>query len=94
MPRGKSDGTLTLLFSHEFKKLFQDAAAQSGMSLRDFAMASLIEASQKILLQHQVTRLSRRDWQRFARALDDTSTRPNRALIKAAQRYRSQVRDA
>jgi hypothetical protein len=40
--------------------------------------------------QH-VTRLSERDRQMLAAMLDDESTKPNDALVKAAKRYKKQI---
>ena len=47
--------------------------------------------ARRILHEQQVTRLSERDRQLFVEMLDDQSTKPNRALAKAAKRYKKQV---
>lgn len=92
MPRAKSDNRLNFRLNSELKKTIEDAAAQSGQTVSDFAISTLVQASRRILHEQEVTRLSDRDRKRFMDMLDDQSTRPNKALVKAARRYKKQVR--
>lgn len=75
----------------DLKKTIEDAAAQMGQSITDFAVSTLVQAARRILHDRQVTELSERDRQAFAAMLDDDSSRPNEALVKAAKRYKKQV---
>lgn len=75
----------------DLKKTIEDAAAQMGQSITDFAVSTLVQAARRILHDRQVTELSERDRQAFAAMLDDDSSRPNEALLKAAKRYKKQV---
>ena len=92
MARAKSDARLNFRLPGELKQTIEDAAAEMGQTVSDFAISTLVQASRQILLDQQVTRLSARDREVFAAMLDDTSTKPNKALDQAAARYRKQVR--
>ncbi len=86
-----NDARLNFRINGELKKTIEDAAAKMGQSVSDFAISTLIQASRKILMDEQVTRLTDRDRQIFAKMLDDESTAPNAALVKAAKQYKKQV---
>ena len=91
MPTTNSDARINFRLSLELKKTIEDAAAEMGQSISDFAISNLVHAARKILHEQQVTRLSERDRQVFAARLDDESSKPNEALVKAARRYKKQV---
>ena len=91
MPATKSDARLNFRLTSELKKTIEEAAAQSGQSISDFAVSTLVQASRRILHEQQITRLTERDRQLFVEMLDDQSPKPNAALIKAAKRYKKQV---
>ena len=91
MSRAKSDTRINFRLSGELKKTIEDAAAQMGQTVSDFAVSTLVQASRKILNDQQVTRLSDRDRALFVKMLDDESTKPNEALVRAAKRYKKQV---
>ncbi len=76
----------------EIKHAIENAAAQRGQSVSDFAVSTLAQAARQILHEQNVTRLSLRDHKRFMAMLDDESSRPNQALIAASKRYSKQVR--
>jgi uncharacterized protein (DUF1778 family) len=86
-----SDARINFRLSSDLKKTIADAAAEMGQSIRDFAISTLVQAARKVLRDRQVTRLSERDRQLFAAMLDDESSKPNDALVKAAKRYKKQV---
>lgn len=91
MSTGKSDARINFRLSGDLKKTIEDAAAEMGQSVSDFAISTLVQTARKILHDQQVTRLSERDRQRFVAMLDDESSHPNDALVKAAKRYKKQV---
>ena len=91
MPGAKSEARLNFRLAGELKKTIEEAAAQMGQTVSDFAVSTLVQTARRILHEQQVTRLSERDRQFFVEMLDDQSTKPNRALVKAANRYRKQV---
>ncbi len=91
MPTAKSDARINFRLGSELKKAIEDAAAQMGQSVSDFAVSTLVQTACKILHDQQSTRLSERDRLLFVAALDDESTKPNDALVKAAKRYKKQV---
>jgi len=91
MPPADKDARMSLRLSGALKKMIEAAAAEVGQTINEFANVSLAEAASKILQDRRVTRLSDRDRRRFVAALDDESSQPNEALIKAAERYRKQI---
>ena len=91
MATTNSDARINFRLSNELKKTIEDAAAEVGQSISDFAISTLVQTARKILHDQQVTRLSERDRQLFVAMLDDESSKPNDALVKAAKRYKKQV---
>ncbi len=86
-----NDARINFRLSSDLKKTIEDAAAEMGQSVSDFAISTLVQTARKILHDQQVTRLSERDRQLFVAMLDDESSKPNDALAKAAKRYKKQV---
>ena len=91
MSEAKSDARLNFRLASELKRTIEEAAAQTGQSISNFAISTLVQASRRILHEQQVTRLTERDRQLFVEMLDDESTMPNAALTKAAKRYKKDV---
>jgi uncharacterized protein (DUF1778 family) len=91
MPGARNDARLNFRLSGELKKTIEDAAAELGQSVSDFALATLARKARSVLRDQATTRIGGRDRKRFMQLLDDTSTEPNEALSKAARRYRKQV---
>ena len=85
------EARFNLRLSSELKKTIEDAAAVMGQSVSEFAIYTLVQSARKTLQEQGVTRLSERDRRRFVALLDDESTRPNEALVKAAKRYETQL---
>lgn len=85
------DARLNFRLSAELKETIEEAAAQLGQTVSDFAISTLVATARQVLQEHQVTRLSRRDRDRFAALLDDTRSRPNKALRGAAARYKERA---
>jgi uncharacterized protein (DUF1778 family) len=84
---GKNDARLNFRLPTEIKETIEEAAARLGQTVSDFAISTLAQTARQVIQDHQITRLSRRDRDRFAALLDDTSVDPNAALIGAAKRY-------
>jgi len=82
-----NDARLSLRLPSEWKRTIEEAAAQLGLSVTDFAVATLVEDARQVLARHQATELSSRDRDLFLALLDDADTGPNEALRAAAQRY-------
>ena len=91
MPTARSDDRINFRLSHELKQTIEDAAAEMGQSVSDFAVSTLVQTARKILHDQQVTRLSDRDRQHFLAMLDGEASEPNDDLIKAAKRYKKQI---
>ncbi len=91
MSTAKSDARINFRLSNELKQTIEDAAAEMGQSVSDFAVSTLVQTARKILHEQQVTRLSDRDRQHFLAMLDGEASEPNKALVNAAKRYKKQV---
>lgn len=85
------EARINFRLSSNLKKTIEDAAAEMGQSVSDFAISTLVHTARKILHEQQMTRLSEQDRKRFVAMLDDESSKPNDALLKAAKRYKKQV---
>jgi uncharacterized protein (DUF1778 family) len=92
MPKAKNDARINFRLSRELKQTIEDAAAQTGQSVSDFAVSTLVQTAKKILHDQQVTRLTDADRELFLKILDNDSSKPNHALVAAAKRYKKQVR--
>jgi len=69
------------------KEKIEQAAAVSHQSITDFVVTSLLRASEEALERQQLIQLSIRDRDVFLAALEN-DVRPNRALRKAADRFK------
>jgi uncharacterized protein (DUF1778 family) len=63
-----------------------------GQTVSDFAVSTLVQTARRVLHDENVTKLSKRDRDTFLAIIDDTSTRPNKALRDAVKRYKKRVR--
>jgi uncharacterized protein (DUF1778 family) len=85
------EARLDFRLSGALKETIEEAAAQLGQSVSDFAISTLVTAARQVLQEHQATRLSQRDRDRFVALLDDAEARPNEALRAAAKRYKERA---
>ena len=69
------------------KRLIKDAAEARGVTVTDFIVSTMQEASVRILSDLQVLSMSRRDQEAFAEALLSDDGRPNEKLRRAAERH-------
>jgi len=76
--------------SLEQKELFQLAASLSGVSLTDFVVSHLINASKRIVKEHDILALSREDTRIFVDALLEPA-QPNKNLQQAYSRYKENI---
>ena len=92
MPTAKTEARINFRLNAELKQTIEEAAAEMGQSVSDFAVATLVQTARRILQDSQSTRLSERDRKLFTAMLDDESSKPNQALRKAVAKYKKQVR--
>ena len=85
MPTTNSDARINFRLSLELKKTIEDAAAEMGQSISDFAISNLVHAARKILHEQQVTLISERDRQVFAAMLDGESSMAERGAYESEQ---------
>jgi uncharacterized protein (DUF1778 family) len=85
------DARLNFRLSADLKETIEEAAAQLGQTVSDFAISTLVTTARQVLQEHQVTRLSQRDRDHFVSLLDDAESRPNKALRAAAKRYKERA---
>jgi uncharacterized protein (DUF1778 family) len=68
------------------KRLFERAAALEGVTLTDFAIASMQQAAARAIRQHSRMELSERNQRAFLEAVMNPPE-PNKALRDAARAY-------
>ena len=78
---------LDIRLNSKAKEKIEQAAAVSHQSITDFVVTSLLRASEEALERQQLIQLTNRDRDLFLAALE-TDVRPNRALRKAAERFK------
>lgn len=81
---------ISIRIPEELKREVEEAATQTGQSLSEFAIATLLDRARAIAEQTRSTRLTNTDRDLFLAMLDDTSTKPNKALVAAAKKYKKQ----
>jgi uncharacterized protein (DUF1778 family) len=77
---------IALPISPQHREMIEQAAAQSGHSLDDFAVTTLVEKAREVLQSGSMRVLSERDARRFLELLD-ADVEPNEAQRAAANRY-------
>lgn len=87
------DVRLSFRLPAEFKSTIEEAAAELGQTVSDFAISTLVQTARRVLQSRDVTMLSDRDREAFIAVLDDKSAKPNRALRDAVKRYRRDVEE-
>ena len=87
----KNDARLTVRMPADLKRTIEDAAAQLGQTVNNFAVSTLVDTARQVIHEQRVTELTRRDWKLFAAIIDDASAKPNKALAAAAKRYKRRV---
>jgi uncharacterized protein (DUF1778 family) len=78
---------LDIRLNPQAKEKIEQAAVVSHQSVTDFVVTSLLRASEEALERQEIIRLTNRDRDLFLAALE-TNTRPNKALRKAAGRFK------
>jgi uncharacterized protein (DUF1778 family) len=82
---------LDVRITAQAKDKIEQAAVVSHQTVTDFVLTSLLRASEEALQRHDTVRLTNRDRDLFLAALD-AEIRPNRALRKAADKFKRQYR--
>jgi uncharacterized protein (DUF1778 family) len=88
----RNDTRLNLHLRSNLKQLVEQAADELGQSVSDFAVAAIVQAAREVIQRRNVTDLSNRDRDRLLALLDDTDAKPNKALRRAAQKYKQRVK--
>jgi uncharacterized protein (DUF1778 family) len=78
---------IDLRTSLEVKELIVRAASTAGMSVSAFLLGTAQEKAKQILAESETITLSTRDWNAFAKALDNTE-KPRPKLTAAMKRHR------
>jgi uncharacterized protein (DUF1778 family) len=80
-----------LRISADQKRLIERAATLSGQTLSSFILGTTVERAREIVRESAVIDLSNRDRDRFLKALEDDSARPNAALRRPARRHKAML---
>lgn len=78
---------IDLRTSRDVKELIVRAATAAGMSVSAFLLGTAQERARQILAETEMMALTSRDWNAFARALDN-SDKPRPKLSAAMKRHR------
>ena len=78
---------IDLRTSPEIKELIVRAASTAGMSVSAFLLGTAQERARQILAEREMITLSSRDWNAFAKALDNAD-KPKPKLSAAMKRHR------
>lgn len=78
---------IDLRTSPEIKELIVRAASSAGMSVSAFLLGAAQERARQILAEKEMITLSSRDWNAFAKALDNAD-KPRPKLSAATKRHR------
>ncbi len=82
---------LEIRLNQQAKEKIEEAAVVSHQSLTDFVVTNLLRVSEEALERQRIIHLSDRDRDLFLTALKE-DVRPNRALRKAAERFKRTYR--
>jgi uncharacterized protein (DUF1778 family) len=88
MSTATSDARLNFRLTGDAKATIEEAAALSGQTVSDFAIAALTASARQVIDQHDQTLLNSRQREAFLALLDHKAARPNKALAAAARRYK------
>jgi uncharacterized protein (DUF1778 family) len=80
-----------LRLSSAQKRLIEQAATLSGLTVSGFILDSTIERAREVLREAAVIELSARDRDRFLAALNDEHAGPSPALRRAARRHKQML---
>ncbi|HEY3579492.1 MAG TPA: DUF1778 domain-containing protein [Pyrinomonadaceae bacterium] len=85
--RSAQAARLDIRLNPQAKEKIEQAAVVSHQSVTDFVVTSLLRASEEALERQQMIHLTNRDRDLFLAGLEK-DVRPNRALRKAAERFK------
>ncbi len=88
----KNDARLNFRLSSELKEMIEQAAAQLGQTVSDFAVSTLVSSARNVIEEHDRTELTNRDREQFIALLDDARVKPNETLAAAARKYKKRTR--
>ena len=83
---------IDLRTSPEIKDLIVRAASTAGVSVSAFLLGTAQERAKQILAESEMISLTSRDWNAFAKALDNTN-KPRPKLSAAIKRHRDWQQD-
>ena len=83
---------IDLRTSPEIKELIVRAASSAGMSVSAFLLSTAQERAKQILAEKEMITLTSRDWNAFAKALDNAE-KPRPKLSAAIKRHRNWQQD-
>ena len=78
---------IDLRTSSEIKELIVRAASTAGMSVSAFLLGTAQDRARQILAEREMVMLTARDWNAFAKALDNTD-KPRPKLSAAIRHHR------
>lgn len=83
----RNDARINVRLPSVLKRTIEEAASALGQTVSEFAVSTVVREARQVLQDVQITRLSKRDRDRFLAALDDADAKPNASLKAAARRH-------
>ena len=90
-PQSNRAVRLNVRLNAQAKEKIEQAAVASHQTVADFVVSALLRASEDALARHHTIHLTNRDRDLFLAGLDRVA-RPNRALRKAATKFKRRSR--
>jgi len=89
----RKETRLDVRLSHEQKMLLEEAAAISGISMSAFVVQTVARRAREVVADYRSMELSAAESRAFVNQLMEPGA-PNDALLAAAKRYRTQLKDS
>jgi uncharacterized protein (DUF1778 family) len=80
---------LSCRVSPEHKALIEKAARESGYTLSDFIVHTMVAGASEILREPSAIQLTSEEWKRFTTSLDQPGREPSQATKEAVELFKS-----
>jgi uncharacterized protein (DUF1778 family) len=91
MPATTRTERIDLRITSELKRLVEQAATLCGVTTSSFITETVLKRSREVIQEAETIRLSNRDRDIFLALLNDETTQPNAAMLRAAERHKQMI---
>jgi uncharacterized protein (DUF1778 family) len=85
------DERIDLRVPADLKKLIEQAAVLTGQSVTTFLLGASIRHAHEVIRNSEIIELTNEERDILLAALDDTSLKPNAALLRSVERYKALI---